>query len=487
MKIVVRMIGGVFLLFLLSVVLVNIIEPVFHKKVGKEYQEQIALTEYEDDLPGKESVRCIDDNEEALLYRLRMIGNARESIVMATFDLRGDENGTAVMSALLDAADRGVKVQLLVDGIYQILYLKYCDAFNALCSHENVDARYYNPVNLRNIYRLNYRMHDKYLMIDDRMYMLGGRNVSDIFLGSMHKGSNVDRDVIVYNTESASSGLGISGSHNSNSNVAAGTASESFMQLREYFNQIWKEPCVQNAGKKIKPSAIDAEYAKLRECYKGLEKKYGDFEAFDQWQEGAYEADKITLITNGTQAANKEPMVLETIRHLALQGEEVLIQTPYVICNNAMYDVLQQVADQAQTSIFLNAVTRGSNPWGCTDYLNNKKKILGKGINIYELMNEYAVHTKAVLVDDTVSVVGSYNLDMRSTYLDTELMLVIDSEELNAHIRQTLTEYREKSIEVLSDGTETKGSLYEEKKLSGGKKLFYQILRVIIRPFRHLL
>ena len=109
------------------------------------------------------------------------------------------------------------------------------------------------------------------------------------------------------------------------------------------------------------------------------------------------------------------------------------------------------------------------------------------GADVYELMNEYAVHTKAVLLDDRLTVAGSYNFDMRSTYLDTELMLVVDSKPLNTHIRQTLEEYREKSVEVRSDGTETVGERYEERELTAGKQVFYGVLRVLIRPFRHLL
>ena len=75
-------------------------------------------------------------------------------------------------------------------------------------------------------------------------------------------------------------------------------------------------------------------------------------------------------------------------------------------------------------------------------------------------MNEHAVHTKTVLVDDNISIVGSYNLDMRSTYLDTELMLVIESKRLNEEIRDTENVYMEKSKEVKTDGTETEGKKY---------------------------
>ena len=82
---------------------------------------------------------------------------------------------------------------------------------------------------------------------------------------------------------------------------------------------------------------------------------------------------------------------------------------------------------------------------------------------------------------------SSYNFDMRSTYLDTEVMLVIDSQYLNAHISEMIDGYKEKSVEVLSDGTRTQGVFYEERELSKMKGLVYQVLRVIIRPFRHLL
>ena len=141
----------------------------------------------------------------------------------------------------------------------------------------------------------------------------------------------------------------------------------------------------------------------------------------------------------------------------------------------------------AQLKIILNAVEKGSNPWGCTDYLNQKKKILNTGADVYELMNEVPVHTKAVLLDERLSIVGSYNLDMRSTYLDTELMLVIDSKELNQQIQFTEGTYIEKSKEVLSNGQETEGGQYETKELNWQKKLFYGVLRIIIRPLRQLL
>ena len=411
MKKILKRTGKIFCLFLLIVVLVNVLSPLFCRKPDEKYVESLRETEFTSETEGTERICCIDDNEEALLWRLRMIGTAKESIVLSTFDLRADDNGTKILAALNCAAARGVKIQLLIDGIYQQLFLAGSSDFQALASYENVEVGVYNPVTPVNLFKVNYRMHDKYLIVDEKMYLLGGRNSNDIFLGNQTKGINEDRDILVYDT---SEGQG-----------------ESLNQLEDYFHK--------------------------------------------------------TLINNGIEAGRKTPQVLQTIQYLTENADHVIIQTPYVICNGYMYDVLQGISDHAKLQIVLNAVEKGSNPWGCTDYLNQKKKILETGADVYELMNDYPVHTKAVLINDRLSVVGSYNLDMRSTYLDTELMLVIDSEKLSQQIHETESDYMEKSKEVLANGQETEGAKYQGKVLNRKKKLYYGVLRIIIRPLRQLL
>ncbi len=466
-KRVIKVTAIILAVFVLSVIFVNILRPLFRKEVSEEYKEAVSQTEYLADGPGTERILCIEENTDALLWRLRMIGAAKERIVLTTFDLRADDSGLDVMAALYDAAERGVRIKLLIDGIYQPFYLRNNESFDSLCAHENVEAGIYNPVGLRNIYDLNYRMHDKYILVDDIMYLLGGRNTTDTFLGGLHDGSNIDREVFVYNTGSEKG--------------------ESFKQLEEYFSQIWNENCVKKLQPKLKDTVRNAEYAGFRERYQLLLDEYGEFNKYDDWYESTFETDRITLVSNEICAGNKEPRVLYTIGQLASDADEVIFQTPYAICNGYMYSVIENIEKKAEVKILINAVEKGSNPWGCTDYLNNKSDILSTGADVYEVMNEYAVHTKTVLIDRNISIIGSYNFDIRSTYLDTELMLVVDSEELNAGIRDRIESYKEKSIEVLSDGTETKGSLYQETEMTAGKKILYGILRVIIRPFRHLL
>lgn len=169
-------------LLLAALFIANVLFPCLYKHPTSEYAREVSqmgenIREVQKDhaevTENSERIYCIDDNEEALIWRLRMIGNAKERIVLATFDLRADDSGSGILAALYHAADRGVQVQLLIDGIYQKLFLDGSKLFQALVAQENVEVRIYNPITLMNMFRLNYRMHDKYLIVDDRMYLLG--------------------------------------------------------------------------------------------------------------------------------------------------------------------------------------------------------------------------------------------------------------------------------------------------------------------------
>ena len=78
----------------------------------------------------------------------------------------------------------------------------------------------------------------------------------------------------------------------------------------------------------------------MEEIYASLLEKYNDIETYNSWAKDTTEANKITLIDNGTQADRKTPQVLQTIQYLSENADHVIIQTPYVICNGYMYDVL---------------------------------------------------------------------------------------------------------------------------------------------------
>ena len=180
---------------------------------------------------------------------------------------------------------------------------------------------------------------------------------------------------------------------------------------------------------------------------------------------------------------------MNTLTALMQSGREsVVLQTPYIICNRAMYDALETAAGgTAQVRILTNAPQSGANPWGCADYLNQKKTILETGVWVCEWSGEDSMHTKTILIDDRLSLIGSFNWDMRSAYLDTELMLLVDCPALNAALREQTEEMMRQSRLVSPDGTETAGERYIAPERSPLKAALQSVIRILIRPFRFVL
>ena len=94
-----------------------------------------------------ERARIIEDNDEALKERIRMISNAKSEIILSTFDFRSDDSGKLMLGALIDAADRGVSVNVIVDGVSGFTKMKGNPDFKALASSDNVNVKIYNKVN----------------------------------------------------------------------------------------------------------------------------------------------------------------------------------------------------------------------------------------------------------------------------------------------------------------------------------------------------
>ena len=230
-------------------------------------------------------------------------------------------------------------------------------------------------------------------------------------------------------------------------------------------------------------SAIES----LRERYEALKGTYPEAFAAAGWEEMTVPVARVSLLSNSPRAENKSPELWDTLCRLMAQGDDVLLQTPYTICNRAMYDDLANLAGEGQLRILTNAVETGANPSGCADYLREKKRILSCGIDIYEVVSEKSLHTKTILIGNDLSVVGSFNTAMRSAYLDTELMLVIESEEINAFLREESERYIERSRLVLHDGGTVCGTRYEEAALPPVKRALYEVLSFALRPVRHLL
>lgn len=431
-------------LFFLAVYLMAAVCPYLnHKEVSQEYKNQINMIDFYEEHQGSERVAYVDDNTEALILRLQMIEMAQEEIILSTFDFNGDESGKDMMSALMHAAHRGVKVKVIVDGLSGFLDLRGNEWFQA-------------------------RLHDKYLIVDDTAYLLGGRNTTDLFLGDYSSSKNIDRELLVYEQEPSEA--------------------SSLMQAREYFQQIWELECSRDyVCEKETKKIADARTA-LEKRYEKLPELYPEMLVPQDWEARTMETDKVTLLSNPIEPENKAPNMWYALNQLMKTGEQVTVYTPYIICGEEMYQDLEQLCQETeQVEIITNDVTSGANPWGCTDYMNQKENIWATGVTVYEYLGAHSSHTKAVLVDDTISVVGSYNMDMRSTYQDTELMLVVDSPELNQVIRKEAEHDKTYSRVMTSGGMYEYGENYEPREMSWKKKIYYGIFRVITVPIRKFL
>lgn len=415
----------------------------------------------------KERILCIDSNLDALIWRLRVIEAAEKELVFVTFDTEDDLSGRALMAALLNASERGVKIRMLIDGISGRLHQKKNDCFMVLANAENVEARFYNPLTMKNRKSASYRMHDKYLIADDYLYILGGRNSNDLFLGNFRDKYNVDRDILVYESEKEDTSL---------------------CQLKEYFERIWALPTNGVFARRMKEEVRKNGEEKLRKHYHLLQKEYPEVFWRPEWEKETMAVEGMRLLSNPVEASFKEPKLWEQLSEYMNQGQKIFINTPYFICDDRMYEELSYLcASGKRVQMMTNGVENGANLAGCVDYLNERPKILQMGMEVYEYHGGQSVHRKTVLVDQDISIVGSFNFDMRSTYHDTELMLVIKSKELNRQLREVVRKDMEVSNHIMPDGTERQGKHYQKASISRRRKATYHMLRPVLKPIRHLL
>ncbi len=454
----------------------------------------------------KEEAKILLENQEALEERLRLIAGAKERIILSTFDFKDDNSGTYVLSALYDAAMRGVKVQVLIDGFSYLTHAAGRTAFLALGSLENATIKVYNPVHFLKPYTWMARLHDKYLVVDDHSYILGGRNTFDYFLGNQTDHVNYDWDVLVHSTAGDDASL---------------------PRLKAYFQTVWDLPECKIVMDKVssrKKDKVAAAAGKLELTYVNLEKEHADWLTAAN-QDEFIPVDKISLMTNPINAGLKEPVLFYTMTELMLQAKEpVRIHTPYIICNDYMLERLDAlgtsapdvstlrassaagkttvetristIADNAlsatgnsaaSTTIMTNSAANNGNPFGAATYLMQKKNFLKSKIQLLEYDSGVSYHGKCFTIGDRLSAVGSFNWDRRSAYLDTEIMMVVDSKAFNRALSEAMEKYESDALVV----KDSKNYILKEGqvplKLSFGKKAILNLMRPLCRLFGFLM
>ena len=121
------------------------------------------------------------------------------------------------------------------------------------------------------------------------------------------------------------------------------------------------------------------------------------------------------------------------------------------------------------------------------DYKKNKGRILGTGVQIMEYDGGISYHGKCFVIDDRLSAIGSFNWDMRSAYLDTELMLVIDSEPVNEALREAMGQYEKDALRVIDEKNHDLPEGREPQKISRQRDLRIRVLGPLVGWARFLM
>jgi putative cardiolipin synthase len=378
----------------------------------------------------------------ALTARLALADAAVATLDVQYFVWQNDASGALLALRLLDAADRGVKVRLLLDDFG----VSKSGAMVAwLDSHPGIEVRVFNPWASRDSLvgfsieflarakTLNRRMHNKALIADGRFAILGGRNVGDRYFGLYEPFAEDDLDVLVTGAVVAD---------------VSGT-----------FDDFWNNPAtypVALLGKAQQPVEVAAAAGRFATNVAAAAPRLAAFPARGaDWTDyleslaTTYAAGPAQLYADSPDVANPDRVRLyPRLKELVASAQrEVLISSPYFIPDADFRELIGTlVARGVRVAIVTNSLATNNHVVAHTGYKQWRRDVLRAGAELYELrvdaaaLSQYVtaptmsralgLHTKAVVVDGMRAFIGSPNVDPRSMQLNTEIGVATDSEQL---------------------------------------------------------
>ncbi len=384
-----------------------------------------------------------DSGWDALAQRLALIETAEHSIDIQYYIWNSDVSGHYLASRLLAAADRGVKVRVMLDDIN---LNEREDLLIALNSHPQVEIRVFNPIPTRrgvtkwvnflgDFSRLNRRMHNKSFTVDGAFSVVGGRNIGDEYFDLSDDINFRDRDVLVTGSVVAD-------------------IQTSFIQ---YWDSTWSYP-VDLLGKATSPeqpvldeiaAPIYTNYPALPEGNKIAHQFLKDLMSKMTWVNARFVFDRpVPLDTNNT---NEPKATAKELAKLASESDkEILLESAYLIFDDSQLEEWQVLSNNGvEIKALTNSMASNDLTTNHSGYAGRRKDMLEHGIQLYELKPEtklceestrnvskcapilsYGLHAKSAVFDDRIASIGSFNFNLRSTYLNTESILIIEDQEI---------------------------------------------------------
>lgn len=421
--------------------------------------------------PDRSGVLSLADAHKAFVARIRMIHAAQRTLDVQYYIWRDDITGTLLFQALRSAADRGVRVRLLLDdnntkGLDPVLA--------ELNAYPHIEVRLFNPFIVRgarlwgfmtDFSRANRRMHNKSLTADNRVTLVGGRNIGDEYFGATTGLLFADLDIL-----------------------AVGPVVQS---VSEDFDRYWRSASSYPAERLLAEpapgsrSALDAALAVVYDNpaakkYLNLARQDGLTRALADGQLALHWAPTRLVSDDPAKALGKTPdtpwMMAQVDAMVGTPKRSLDIVSPYFVPTREGVNYLTGlVRDGVQVRVLTNALEATDVAAVHSGYVRWRHALLAGGVVLYEMKSSdsaprhrhtrgswgsanLSLHTKAVAADGERLAVGSFNVDPRSAHLNTELGFVIDSPELAGAVDRTFRErVPEQAYQVRLD---ERGDLY---------------------------
>ena len=404
--------------------------------------------------PGLSGFMVVADGATSFVLHQEIAARATRTLDVQYFLVQQDETGKLLLESILEAADRGVHVRLLIDDAQAF---DAGSAIRPLAAHPNIEIRIFNPFVVRRELtvlrwaefivanqRLNYRMHNKLFIGDNAIAVTGGRNVGDEYFQASTVLNFGDFDLVV--------------------------AGPSVEMLSRSFDAYWNDklavpvetlplgkPSAAELDACRKALAAHKERMATSDYVRALPKRdvLGDLLSGTKpliWAKAtlAYDPpDKARAERNGEESRLMWQRVAEAVEGAQ---RELIIVTPYLVPGEAELALIRRLRERGvRVRVLTNSLASTDMPIVHAGYLRYRKPLLEAGCELFEVRTtpgqpephglvksgasgQFGLHAKVFVIDRQRVFVGSMNFDQRSFDINTEIGLIIDSPQIAADI-----------------------------------------------------
>jgi len=404
---------------------------------------------FEEANPGKSGFYLQTDGIDALAARIYIAQRAQKTIDAQYYLITNDSIGYVFINSLLQAADRGVRVRLLLDDIQT---KGYDTGMAALDSHPNFEVRVFNPFagramrigdGVTSFSRVNRRMHNKSFTVDNQITIVGGRNIADEYFGARSDVNFGDVDVLAVGpvVRDVSTMFDQYWNHEAAAPVPAfakmpADPAEALLKLRE---RIAEE--IETIKQSQYAEAVIADYEGYLQSTMEIF-NWADYElAWDS-------PDKV--YKKVAREGHIQTIISKLKTSIDEAKEEVIIISPYFVPRKEGIEYLLRLRKRGiDVTVITNSLAATNHTIVHTGYAPSRKKLLQAGVKLREVRFNAGLdgierggtgatlatlHTKAFIVDCEDLFIGSFNWDPRSVYINTELGVIIKSSEMSSWV-----------------------------------------------------